>query len=435
VTSDKAMVQFDNVSKLYSRGAGRGGSLRDAIPALAARALRRRPATKEMAGGAREFWALRDVSFEVRRGEALGIIGHNGAGKSTALKLLAGVTAATRGRVRVDGRFAALIELGAGFHPDLTGRENVYLNGSIIGLRKAEIDRQLDSIVDFAGIEKFIDTPVKRYSSGMQARLGFAVAAHVEPDVLLIDEVLSVGDWAFQQKCMKRMEEYRRDGTAIVFVSHNMNAIASLCSKAILLRAGEVMASGSPKEVIDHYTKVAYTVVSDEEAAQATDLEHGRITHHMKIVGADIYDGDGRPVRSFLPGQSATVVLRLCAQRDVEEPIIGIGLRNSEATWVYGTNTGLQKIPTGKILAGEELRVAITLTLNLCVGAYSLSASAAPAEGQIMMDWRENLVAFDVLGQQTANGIADLKASISLQGVMSKDRENEPSSLELVPMP
>src|SRR5579875_2473710 len=183
----KVMVQFERVSKRYTRRA-RGGSLREALPALAGRLTGR---------GARadsgKFWAVRDVDFEVREGEALGIIGHNGAGKSTILKLLAGVTAPTHGHARVNGRFSALIELGAGFHPDLSGRENVYLNGAILGLKRAEIARKFDSIVDFAGIEAFIDTPVKRYSSGMQARLGFAVAAHVDPEVMLVDEVLSVG--------------------------------------------------------------------------------------------------------------------------------------------------------------------------------------------------------------------------------------------------
>jgi len=423
MSNDKIMVQFDHVDKSYSRR-GRGGSLRDAIPSLAKRTLGRGP--KGPVGAAKEFLALHDVSFEVREGEALGIIGHNGAGKSTILKLLAGVTDPTRGRARVNGRFAALIELGAGFHPDLTGRENVYLNGSILGLKRAEIDGKLESIVDFAGIEKFMDTPVKRYSSGMQARLGFAVAAHVEPEVLLIDEVLSVGDFAFQQKCFKRMEEFRRSGIAIVFVSHNLNAIASLCSRAILLRTGEVVANGTPIEVIDAYTKVEYTVVSDEEAAEITHMEHGRITRQMEIVSAALYDSNGRPARSFRPGDSATVEMRLRANRDVSEPIIGIGLRNQEAITAYGTNSALQGVTIGSVQTDETIVVSFALTLHLCEGTYTLNGSAAPLDGRVMMDWRENLLVFEIVGDRTGVGIANLGASIEVGRTQLWDGQEPP---------
>ncbi len=412
MSDDLIMVQFDHVDKSYSRR-GRGGSLRDTIPSLAKRALGRGP--KGSVGGAKEFLALHDVSFAVREGEALGIIGHNGAGKSTILKLLAGVTDPTRGHARVNGRFAALIELGAGFHPDLTGRENVYLNGSILGLKRAEIDRKLESIVDFAGIERFMDTPVKRYSSGMQARLGFAVAAHVEPEVLLIDEVLSVGDFAFQQKCFKRMEEFRRSGIAIVFVSHNLNAIASLCSRAILLRTGEVVASGTPMEVIDAYTKVEYTVVSDEEAAEITHMEHGRITRQMEIVSAALYDANRQPARSFRSGDSATIEMHLRANRDVSEPIIGIGLRNQDATTAYGTNSALQGTTIGLVQAGETILVTFAVTLHLCEGMYTLNGSAAPLDGRVLMDWRENLLSFEMVGDRTGVGIANLGASIEVR--------------------
>jgi len=409
------MVRFDGVGKRYARGRRRG-SLRDAIPALAARLARRSPAALE---DVRDFWALRDVSFEVRHGEALGVIGHNGAGKSTILKLLAGVSAPTQGHAGVNGRFAALIELGAGFHPDLTGRENVYLNGSILGLKRSELDRKMESIVDFANLEKFIDTPIKHYSSGMHARLGFAVAAHVEPDVLLIDEVLSVGDFAFQQKCMKRMEQFRREGVAIVFVSHNLNAIANLCSKAILLQTGQVVAAGAPRDVIDAYTNAAYTIVSDEEAAQITDMEHGRVTKHMEIVGADLSDGDGRPTRSASAGETATLRVRLRAHRDIHDPIIGIGLRSADGTWVYGTNSAMQKMTIGDVGASEDITVAFGLTLNLCEGTYAVVASAAPAEGEVMMDWREGIFVFDIISDQTAIGIADLRASAWLEHPMS----------------
>jgi lipopolysaccharide transport system ATP-binding protein len=200
-----------------------------------------------------QFWALRDVSFEVKRGEALGIIGHNGAGKSTILKLLSNITTPSAGEITINGRLAALIEVGSGFHPELTGRENVYLSGSILGMRRAEIHRKLESIIDFAGIREFIDTPVKRYSSGMFVRLGFSIAAHLEPDVLLLDEVLAVGDAAFQYKCLNRVDELRDAGKTIIFISHDLNAVERLCDRVLLMERGQIIANGPPAEVIDRY--------------------------------------------------------------------------------------------------------------------------------------------------------------------------------------
>ncbi len=210
-----------------------------------------------------EFWALRDISFEVNRGETLGIIGHNGAGKSTILKLLAGITRPSAGRIIINGRLAALIEVGSGFHPELSGRENVYLSGSILGMRRAEIARKLNSIIDFAGLRQFIDTPVKRYSSGMLVRLGFSIAAHLDPEILLLDEVLAVGDAAFQTKCMDRVNELRRTGRTIVFISHDLNAVERICDRVLLLQRGQIIANGSPLEVIEQYkTSVASGAVS-----------------------------------------------------------------------------------------------------------------------------------------------------------------------------
>jgi ABC-type polysaccharide/polyol phosphate transport system ATPase subunit len=244
-----AVIEFNSVSKRYRLG--QRGSLRDAMPAAVRRLVRRNAADD------RDFWALKDVSFEVQQGEALGIIGPNGAGKSTILKMLAGITSPTTGEVRVKGRVSALIEVGAGFHPDLTGRENVYLNGSILGLSKHETDRKFDDIVSFAGLERFIDTPVKRYSSGMYVRLGFSVAAHVEPDVLLVDEVLSVGDLRFQSRCLRRMEALQRGDTTLILVSHNLAQIHAVSERAILLHTGRVHACGDPRDVCQTYRRLA----------------------------------------------------------------------------------------------------------------------------------------------------------------------------------
>src|SRR5215813_13689941 len=208
-----------------------------------------------------DFWALKDVSFEVERGQALGIIGHNGAGKSTILKLLSRITVPSTGEIMINGRLSALIEVGSGFHPELTGRENIYLNGSILGMLRREITKKLDSIVDFAELRQFIDTPVKRYSSGMYVRLGFSIAAHLNPDILLLDEVLAVGDAAFQSKCFRRINELRESGTTIVFISHDLSAVTRICDRALLLMGGQISADGTTGTVIAEYQRLTAGLV------------------------------------------------------------------------------------------------------------------------------------------------------------------------------
>src|SRR5437763_406430 len=226
-------LEFNHVSKRYRVRSDESAVGADSN-ALVRQIKRLRPRSEE-------FWAVRDVTFNVARGEALGIIGHNGAGKSTILKLIASITAPTEGEIRINGRLSALIEVGSGFHPELSGRENVYLSGTIMGMRRREIDAKLESIVEFAGVQKFIDTPVKRFSSGMYVRLGFAIAAHLDPEVLLLDEVLAVGDAAFQAKCMQRIKELEEQGRTIVFISHDLAAVYRLCARALLLSHGCIL--------------------------------------------------------------------------------------------------------------------------------------------------------------------------------------------------
>jgi lipopolysaccharide transport system ATP-binding protein len=251
VSSASPFLAFEHVWKRFRLGDAHD-SLRDLIPGLARRVFRIGP-KESRAAHKRSMWALRDVSFEVGPGEVLGIIGPNGAGKSTTLKLLNRIMDPTAGTVRAQGKIGALIEVSAGFHPDLTGRQNVYLQGAIMGMRKAEVERKFDEIVAFAGTEEFLDTPVKRYSSGMNARLGFAIAAHLEPDILVIDEVLSVGDAAFQQKAFARIKQMASGGAPVVLVSHQLDRIKELCTKAILLEKGAVQASGTPLHCINTY--------------------------------------------------------------------------------------------------------------------------------------------------------------------------------------
>ena len=265
-----------------------------------------------------DFWALRDVSFEVQRGEAVGIIGQNGAGKSTILKLLYNITTPTKGRITVNGRLAALIEVASGFHPELTGRENVFLNGSLLGMKRSEIRKKLDSIVDFAGVSAFIDTPVKRYSSGMYLRLGFAIAAHLDPDILLLDEVLAVGDAVFQTKCIERIKELRNGGTTIVFVSHNLGAVQSLCDRVFLLRKGELFSSGPPQDVIAEYehmlTNLPATVPqrpSDVDAASP-----------VRITAVNLFNSSGRKTTMFATGEEMRAEVEIIADDRVDDALI-----------------------------------------------------------------------------------------------------------------
>ncbi|HTU42763.1 MAG TPA: polysaccharide ABC transporter ATP-binding protein [Candidatus Aquilonibacter sp.] len=245
-------LKLDHVSKKYKLPANANQSKR-----WYRAPFRRSPA---------EMWALRDVNFEVNEGEALGIIGHNGAGKTTLLKLLSSITTPTQGQISIRGRLVALVEVSSGFHPELTGRENIYLHGPMLGMRRSEIARKLDSIIDFSGVEKYIDVPVKRYSTGMYVRLGFSIAAHLEPDIILLDEVLAVGDVAFQAKCLERIEELRKSGRTIVFVSHDLAAVDRLCHRALLLERGRIVLDGAPRAVIDQYQQMAF-------ADQETNIE------------------------------------------------------------------------------------------------------------------------------------------------------------------
>jgi lipopolysaccharide transport system ATP-binding protein len=279
----------------------------------------------------KEFWAVRDVSFHVARGEALGIIGHNGAGKSTILKLVSGITTPTNGEIKINGRLAALIEVGSGFHPELTGRENVFLSGSILGMRRREIAAKFDSIIDFAGVRQFIDVPVKRYSSGMYVRLGFAIAAHLDPDVLLLDEVLAVGDAAFQAKCFRRINELREAKKTIVFISHDLRAVEKLCGRVILMHHGQVAMEGKPAEVIERYAEI--TQQKDREAvAQPSDESD------VVITGCEIYDGAGRARRNFEFGEQVRVRISVFARRRIEAPILNFGIKRTDGVIVCNFN-------------------------------------------------------------------------------------------------
>ena len=347
-------ILFDRVWKKFRRGE-RHDSLRDVVPATLRRLFNPKPPTdlsKE------EFWVLKDVSFAVRPGEALGIIGPNGAGKSTVLKLLTRILKPTTGTCRVQGRVGALIEISAGFHPDLTGRENLYLQGAIMGMTRRETARKLDAIVEFAGIGDFIDTPVKRYSSGMNARLGFAIAAHVDPDVLLIDEVLAVGDFTFQQKCYARLADFRHSGAAIAFVSHNMQAIASLCDRALLLRPGRSPILGDVSEVAALYASVEGNVTDP------------RVTvHSCKLTGSH-----QAPLKTPVePG--TTLTLELDVETSVALPRCGVNFEvvRSDGLMVFNGSPVVDGGPPVDLNAGSTLRVSVQFRANVLRGTYRIN--------------------------------------------------------------
>ena len=283
-------IEAHELSKKYRLGEMQAayGTLRESLSHAASRLAGR----EHRAGGKQEIWALRDVSFEVPEGQVLGVIGRNGAGKSTLLKVLTRITAPTSGRVEIRGRVGSLLEVGTGFHPELTGRENIYLNGSILGMKRREIDQRFDAMVEFSGVERFIDTPVKRYSSGMYVRLAFSVAAHLEPEIMLVDEVLSVGDAEFQRRCLGRMEELGSAGRTVLFVSHALSAIAQLCDRALQIDGGMVVQDGAPAEVIANYLHQTHSagverVWPSEDAAPGDDL--------AKVMAVRVLPHEGMP--------------------------------------------------------------------------------------------------------------------------------------------
>jgi ABC-type polysaccharide/polyol phosphate transport system ATPase subunit len=376
--SDVAL-RVEHVYKKFRRGE-LYDSLRDLIPALTGRMFRQGELNES---DKREFWALRDISFEVTRGEAFGIIGHNGAGKSTLLKILSRIMKPTKGHIVVAGRLCALIEVSAGFHPDLTGRENIYLNGAILGMNKREIDGKLDAIVAFSGLEEFIDTPVKRYSSGMYARLGFSVSAHVDPDVLVVDEVLSVGDYVFQQKCLTRMAEVIQAGTTVLFVSHNLRAVSDLCPRSLLLDHGQASAIGDTPHVIRQYTDRVRG-----PAAPAADKA-------VAIAGVTMRDENGPAIR-FGSGAKARVDIEVVAQQCCEKVAVVVFITDENHYNVFNTSTERLGYNPYSFQAGDMLRCTFELDLALGYGTYYLGVSLFRYDVTRLLDTWDQAVTFHV---------------------------------------
>ena len=363
-------VNFDCVSKLYRLGAM--PTLRERFGSLTAHFGSRNSSTN---ADQSDLWALRDVDLALYPGETLGIIGPNGAGKTTSLKLIAQITRPTSGRVTVNGRVSSLIELGAGFHPDLTGRENVYLNGAILGLRRRELDRLFDQIVAFAELERFIDTPVKRYSSGMYARLGFAVAAHVSPEILLVDEVLSVGDAAFQKRCYEKVWDLvHHQGRAVIMVSHGFGYIRALCQRVVWLANGRVQMIGAPDGVIRAYESSVFSRNTGLPFALSRSAEE-----QVQIVGVTLLDAQGRPKEMYAPQES--IAVRIAYQRSsaVANLTFAVGVMRDDTLncyTSYADECGFT-LPTDTLGGVIEARYA---ALQLTPGAYQMYVTALSSD-------------------------------------------------------
>ena len=362
-----------------------------------------------------DFWALRNVSFSVDRGEIVSLIGPNGCGKSTLLQIISGILQPTSGRVVTRGRVAALLELGTGFNAEFTGRENVLVNGELLGVPRHEMQRKLPAVQQFADIGEFLDRPVKEYSSGMYVRLAFATAIHVDPEILIVDEALAVGDAVFANRCVRKFEELRQRQVTILFVSHDLGLVKQLSHRAIFLQHGEVQAEGDPRHVVDRYVATVLARQAADGAFPAlpghaaASLRHG--DGSVEITTVDLLDAYGAPASGVAAGSQVTVRVEAVMREDRVDPMVGILIRNRIGMEVYGTNTQIEHISLGHLAAGARLGVEFTFACWLTPQQYTLSAAVQHADGS-SCDWLEDALSFDVAGERVASGVVDLQASV-----------------------
>jgi lipopolysaccharide transport system ATP-binding protein len=398
----KPAIAIENISKRYRMGACHSGgyrTLRESITDACSgiwRRLRRDSGHPLSAGEAPdgEHWALKDVSFDVQPGEVVGIIGRNGAGKSTLLKVLSRITEPTTGRAIVRGRLGSLLEVGTGFHHELTGRENIYLNGAVFGMSRREIDRKFDDIVAFSEVGPFLDTPVKRYSSGMFVRLAFAVASHMEPEILLVDEVLAVGDAAFQKKCLGKLGEVGRNGRTVLFVSHNMATILNLCGKVAVLDRGRLIFLGDCEQGISYYMNANNTASAGAEV-DLTEHPNRRVGCKRILGELRLLNSAGKPTSEFLSGEPITLELDVAAPRPVEKPCFAIGIEDSFGCRLFTVATYLTENAPA-VVTNQEKLVCRLDELPLCPGRYCVSLNAGPLHGA-WTDALDQVAWFDVV--------------------------------------
>lgn len=394
------VITVENISKKYilsHRSHESYGSLRDVITEKFRSASRRilhpfNSSTVPLSHSStrEEFWALKDVSFEIKQGDRIGIIGRNGAGKSTLLKILSRITEPTAGKIRIKGRVASLLEVGTGFHPELTGRENIFLNGAILGMTKAEIAKKFDEIVAFSEIEKFLDTPVKRYSSGMYVRLAFAVAAHLEPEILIVDEVLAVGDAQFQKKCLGKMEEVGKEGRTVLFVSHNMGTISVLCDKCILMEKGRVKLYGNTSEVIS-----AYNSIEDKQSIMKIETSmRNRGDGRISFLECSIMDTTEEQKNTFLIGEDIRLEIKLDSKFNGKMSFWLIIFDSSGRPLLSSHQRDIEKLI--EINEGVYKLVYQTKNIGLMPGDYIVTAGAFDDKLQFL-EWIDGCQSFEVL--------------------------------------
>lgn len=388
----------------------------------------------------REVYALDDVNFSVKRGECVGIIGTNGSGKSTILKIITGVLTPSQGEVRVNGRISALLELGAGFNQEYTGMENIYLNGTVMGFTKEEIDARVEDIIKFADIGEFINQPVKTYSSGMFVRLAFAVAINIEPEILIVDEALSVGDVFFQSKCYHKFDEFKQQGKTILLVSHDLSSVAKYCDRVILLNKGVKLEEGEPKKMVDLYKKVLVNLAGNDEEeksldkAMETDEDGKRLLTDNKVTGpldqnpdmleygegqASIYevyteDENGTVTGTLEKGRPFRIRMKVRFNEDVREPIFAYTFKNIRGTEITGTNSMFEKIPVGDMKKGEAVELVFTQTMNLQGGEYLLSFGCTGFTGDTFRVFHRlyDVLNVSVMAEQNTVGYYDMFSKI-----------------------
>ena len=379
-----------------------------------------------------EHHALRDVSFTVGKGETVGIIGTNGSGKSTILKIITGVLHQNSGEVKVDGRISALLELGAGFNSEYTGMENIYLNGTMIGFSKEEIDAKLQDILDFADIGEFVYQPVKTYSSGMFVRLAFAIAINIEPEILIVDEALSVGDVFFQAKCYRKFDDFKKMGKTILFVSHDLSSISKYCDRVILLNQGEKLGEGSPKEMIDAYKQVLvgqYSKEADESQTKSEveavinkglnpeTLEYG--SKKAKITSCRITDDKGRETTAIIKGNEFTIHMEAEAFENLQAPIFAFSIKNIKGTEITGTNTMFEKVFLEKMNAGEKKEITFRQRMTLQGGEYLLSLGLTGYEGSDFTVYHRlyDVINITVISDKDTVGFYDMESEVEVKSL------------------
>ena len=352
-----------------------------------------------------DFWALRNVGFDLEESQTLGLIGANGSGKSTLLKIIGGILTPTEGYVERRGRVAALLELGAGFHQDLTGRENVYMNASILGLTRRQTDQYFDAIVEFSGIERFIDNQVKFYSSGMYVRLAFAVAVHVDPEILLVDEVLAVGDEPFQRKCIERIKQFQQEGRTIIFVTHGIDMVRQLCDRVIMLEKGDVVVDGKPQEAARAFR---------ERYAPEVEVEDDvRGTGQISITEMAVTNGHGQKKDRFEPGDELGFEVVLTPREPVDDPVVGVAIYSHLDILVYGTNTTLRNVDLGRLSEPTRVRFGFG-ALPMVEGQYFVTVGVHSRDELTQYHWLERQISFKVFSPSGEPGMVHMNTSVEV---------------------